>query len=645
MKLKVLVALASLITLSPVFAQDDLFTEAFTDFSSRRLWSFEEIPVEWKMEGTLQADLNEGLNSLLEDDPKIAIEHLSAVIARDSTIWQAYYYRGAASKKLRNFAHAKKDMQRALKLHGDFYEGFVELAKILHLSWDSYESERAINKAIRLDRSRGTAYYLKGDINLSQNEPRKAINNYKDCLAADSLFHDARIKVALLDGIDRKDVSGAIKHLNKVLEYDSLQKTALLFRSLLIAEKDKQQSVKDLTSLLRVSPGNLMALYFRGNYAAELGEYERAFNDFHKLIRETSMDDNYFVGQQSWLDKKIDLQNAGAYTITRVYGLPEQDASLIKRSYCHIVVHEYDKALSTIALVSGGKKEPVVAYLKAVAYEHKGEHVKALQHYSIALGLDKDITDAYKKCGIYEQELKEWEKSIYHFNNALRLSPDNIFINRLRGLSYYNLSDYDKALADFDSYLKKDSTSKVVLGFRGMVYAKANQRLKAYVDFAASDNLTALNFKEIEHLVDSVLLARDTAQALYSLDVITNAAPWFTEGYVQKFKIHMARHDWESIEGKVMMAVRNSRVDAGKRHHSYLLTMQGMLYAYARQTEDAVKTLNEAIRFDSKNSLAYLERGRIFLAMRKTSKAASDFRDAAELGNAKAKQLLAEIPK
>jgi tetratricopeptide (TPR) repeat protein len=414
-------------------AQDNLFSEAFNEFSNTRLWEFEEIPIKWDMKGGLQADLNEGLNSLIENDPKHAEFSLSTVINKDSTIWQAYYYRSAARKQLKKFDGADRDLRRSLKLHHDFYEGLVEMAKVFHLRSQFAESERSITKAIRLDKTKGVAYYLKGDINLIQGQIKNAINNYKDCLAADSLFHDARIKLALLDLAAKKDVSLAISHLNKVLSYDSLQKSALLFRSILVYEKDKNQGVRDLTNLVLVSPNNSMAYYIRGVYLTELENYHQAFSDFHRVIKATSVNDNNYAGQQSWIDKKIDLQNAGAYTVTRVYGLPEDDALKIQQAFCHIITGAFDKSITIINETSNTneepvaidlKEEPVAIYLKAVAYEHKGDHEKALAFYSMALTLDTEIADAHKKRGTYFQELKKWDKSIVDFTEVLRLSPE-----------------------------------------------------------------------------------------------------------------------------------------------------------------------------------------------------------------------------
>jgi tetratricopeptide (TPR) repeat protein len=622
------------------FAQSELFEDAFEEFSTSRLHEFEEIPIDWKMKGTVQADLNEGLNNLLENEPKLAIESLNAVIKTDSTIWQAYYYRAAARKQIRLFKSAEKDLQHALKLHGDFYEGFVELAKILYRRGMSAESERAINKAIRLDRTRGAAYYIKGDINLAQQEKRIAINSYRDCLAADSLFHDARIKLALIEGLAKKDVNTSLVHLNKVLSYDSLQKTALLFRSLVVYDKDKRQSMKDLSSVIKVSPNNLMALYYRGVVCAELGDYERAFKDFHKVIQETSVNDNQYEGQQTWLDKKIDLQNVGAYVVTRIYGQGDEDARKIRQAYCQIITGEYDKAIAVIDQTSNGKKEPVNVYLKAVAYEHKGEHLKALQHYHFSIVADNTIAEAYKKRGIYRQEMKEWDKSVEDFTAYLKFYPDTYLVNRIRGVSYYHLNRFKESLDDFNIYLKNDSTNKEVRGFRGMAYQKTNQRLNAYVDFAASGFPHLVNLKDAEKMIDSILVTKDTTHALYYLDIITEGVPYFTEGYVQKFKIHLARNEWKPIQTYARDAEMNRRPDAGPTKNAFLLTVMAMVYSRANHHESAMKSFNEAIKLDEKNDFAYLERGRLFLSLGKSSKAESDFRKAMALGNPEAKKML-----
>jgi tetratricopeptide (TPR) repeat protein len=624
-------------------AQIQLFEEAFESFSTSSLWAFEEIDIEWKMEGIIQADLNEGHNHLLENNPGLADVSLTTVIKNNSTIWQAYYYRAVARKQMRKFSLAEADMQRALKLRGRFYEGFVELAKILHLSLRKADSENAIQQAIRLDASRGAAHHVKGDMSMSWGEINTAIDSYTQCLAVDNLFHDARIKLALLDIVINKKEDSALQHLSTVLSYDSLQQNALLFRAILSYGRDKNQALKDLTNLVRISPDNLVGIYYRGLVQADLRHYERAFADFQKVIKATATNDNNFVGRQTWMDKKIDMQNVGAYLLTRIYGLSDEDAGKIKEAYCHIITGRYRETHEAIDGIFNYKKEPVAVYLKAVAFEHQGAHAMALDYYSRALKLDDQIGDAYKKRGIYEQELKEWDKSIEDFTAVLKLYPSAFRINWIRGLSYYHSNRFADAIADFTSFLKNDSTNKEVLGARGMAYFQSGKPLLAYVDFAASENKDALNYKHMELLVDSVLVRQDTTLALYCLGIITKHAPFFSEGFVQKFKIHLARNQWEPIAEDLSAALENIPTDLDRSKRSYLLTVQAMMHARDKHKEIAMKSFNAAINVDAANGLAYLERGRLFLEMRKSSKAESDFKKALSLGNEQAKELLAGL--
>src|SRR5690606_11953048 len=129
----------------------------------------------------------------------------------------------------------------------------------------------------------------------------------------------------ITDLSSKKDPKAARPHIDRIRAYDPLEKTAPLFRAILAHERDKRQCIKDLTSLLSVSPDHLIALFLRGLYLTNEGEYSQAFSDFHKVIKNTELSDNAFKGQQTWMDKKIDLQNAGAYTVRRVYGLEEDD--------------------------------------------------------------------------------------------------------------------------------------------------------------------------------------------------------------------------------------------------------------------------------------------------------------------------------
>jgi tetratricopeptide (TPR) repeat protein len=640
MRIKVVVALI-LASALPVQAQTNMFADALDNFATSRFWQYEEIAITWNMKGILQADINEGLNALVEGNASVAEYNFSNALKIDSTLWQVYYYRGVTRKLLRKFPAAVQDFKNAVRLHSDFYEGYVELGKIYHIAGNDKESERAIRKAIQINKSKPVAYYVRGDIDLSQEEPKNASKNYEECLAVDSMFHDARIKLALLDISDKKKVSVAVERLNKVLEYDSLQKNALLFRAILIATHYKRQSIKDLSNLIKVSPNNLMAYFFRGLVFTDLQDYDRAFSDFRKVINAASATNQTYSGQRTWLDKMADMQNAGRYTVSRIYGLREDDAAKIRKAYCYILIGAYDWSIHVLNTTSQPNFEPLCIYLRAVSYEHKGVHQSAYEEYALALQYDKDIADAYKKRGIYLQKRLQWERSLKDLNEALRLSPDVFVIYKFRGTSNLNLKRFKEALSDYSTYLAYDSTNKEVLGLRGMAYLQNKERLRAYMDFARSDKSHMFNFNDVSHLIDSVLITGDTTLALKALRPMTEKYAEFTEGFARKFKVQLKRGDWSDIERDISYAIVKRRMDAPKSDHAYLLTVQAMNLVRQKRENDALTAFFEAISLDKTSDLAYLERGKLYLEMGKSSKAESDLRQASSLGNKQAKQLLA----
>jgi tetratricopeptide (TPR) repeat protein len=600
---------------------------------------YEEIPVVWNMEGTIQANLNDGINYVLENKPTLAEGSLNLVIKKNPTVWQAYYYRAIALKQQRKYHEALYDLQTVLRLNPKIYEAQVEVAKC-YLAMNSFtESESAAKRAIQMNKKRAPAYYVKGCVYEIQRQGKAAINSFRDCLEADSLYHEARINIALVALLESKDEAIAIKEFTSVLALDSLQKNALLMRSILVFDRDKSQSLRDLNNLILVSPHNVMAYYLRGLLLTGMQRYDRGFSDFQTVIKSTATSENNFKGQQTWVDKKIDLQNVGAYTLTRVYGLNPEDATKLKQAYCLILTNAFDKSIAVLNSTSDQEGEPLVIYLKAVANEHQGRHAQALAFYDEAIRLDNTIADAYKKRAIYEQELKQWDKSIVDLTTVLRLLPESYVIYKIRGISYHYSGAFNKSIADYNSYLKHDSTDQQVIGYRGMAYKAINQRLKAYIDFGNSNNSQAFIIEDMLHLVDSVLQKGDTTLAVTALTSFVKSAPWFTEAYAMKLKLHLEQSDWPILELDLSRALRNSRADAAKEHRAFLFTLQGMVMRNANN-EGALDAYDAAIRSDKSNAFAYLERGKFLLTKNKTAKAIDDLKKSASFGNLEARKLL-----
>jgi len=629
----------------PATAQFELFGELVGQHAmeTNRLMAYEEIALEWKMSGKLQVYLNEGINNLLEDNSLLAETNFTELLKEDSSIWEAYYYRGISRKQAGKLAEARQDIHHVISTNNLVYECYLELGKIFQLEDNAKEAEKHYDKGIRIAPSKAIAYYLKANLQLVQKQYKEAAKYLNACLLRDSLFHDARIKLGMLEIVKKEQPEAGLPYFNRVLKSDSLQRYALLFRSIVNFKTDQQQSLADLNHVVRFSPHNTLVLYLRAVLLTELGDYRRSFKDFHQIIEITSESDNNFRGQQTWIDKKIDIQNAGAYTLTRVYGLQEEDGLNIRKAYCLIVIGKYEQSILSINETSVSDTDPLCLFLKGVASEHKGNHQDAWTYYNKALQLDNNILDAHKKRGIYEQELKQWDRSIADFTEALRINPETYVVYKIRGLSYFHARQYPRAINDFTRYLERDTANTEIIASRGMAYMNDGQHLKAALDFAESGNLHMLDYRELSNMMDSVLLLGDTTMVLGYLNQLTSSVPLFTEGYALKIKIFQHRQDWNAINMEIDRAIQYRRQDALPTSFSYLLTIKAITSGRGNRYDEAIIRLNEAIEYDKNNSLAFLERGRILLATGKNNKAITDLKKALSLGEDEARGLLNTI--
>lgn len=609
--------------------------------SSSELDEYRDIPINWKMKGRAQAAFNEGLDHLTKDDAQLALGYFNEAIAEDNSFWEVYYYRGVAYRKLEKFNDAKRDFRLLIESGKERYYSQIEMGKVALLQRDIDEADHCFNKAIRASDDNAYAHYMKGNNHMLRGLDKPAINEYRDCLRRDSTMYNALVRIAMITSSKR--LADTFPYLDKVLRHDSLHVNALLLRGLARISDNQELAIRDFNNLLIKNPHLLIGRYLRGIMYSERNDFDRAFTDFLRLVEVTATDDNSYSGTQTWNDKKIDIQNLGVYTVSRVYGLPDADGTALKKAYCLLISGRAQECVKVVDALAIAGTEPLCVYFKAIAMEHTGQHSKAFELYSKALTLDKDIIDAYKKRGIYYQELKMWEKSIADFTMVLKYQPKTLIALKQRGVSFIEVKRIAEAVADFNTYLAIDSTNQEVRAFRGVAYLRQHDVLAANVDFALANRLDVIDSRELLLAVDSILAhGGDSLKVIASLNVITKHAPAFTDIFAHKFRLLIAMDKWDQVEHEIESAVAN-RSTSKKTAYSYLLTVKGMIKNRAKSYDEAVEILSDAIEIDKTNALAFLERGKLHARAGKSGKAIADLNKAMNLGRKDAGAVLASV--
>jgi tetratricopeptide (TPR) repeat protein len=628
--------------------QDGLDFNSIAEESSESLeiFGYAKPDFKWDMEGHVQAALNDGINYLDEGSPNLALPQLQDAVNRAPNLWVAHYFKGICLKQLKRPFEAEKEFLRVNELNDKNILNYIELGKTTGLV-EYGKAEEWFKKAMKIDPADARPVYMLANHYMRVQYFDQAKKLYKQCLEMDPLMLDAEVKLAMIDVQVSKSFNSknAIKYLEDVLAKDSLHKQALIFHGLLKI-RDLRVSLEDFDRLVRTNPGNMSFRFVRGLLRAQNTQYELAFSDLRKVVDAAQINSNKFVGQQSKLDKRIDIEYAGFYVVSNVYGFPDYDALRLKKAYCLLFLGRYDEALWSIEGVKGSGKSALCLFLKGVANEHKGAHELAYYAYDNALSLDNDIIDAHKKRGIYRMEMKKWVLAEADFSQMLKINSEAYVAYRLRGLSRLNNDKFQGAIEDYSAYLDQDSTNNEVRGERAMAFKKFNQHLPSTLDLLKTKNFHALEpFSTMEVELNALLEKNDTTKALWWLHQFNKYGPGYIPARKMTLKLLAAQKKWADTEKCADEALTQVSSKSGQEAYtssdqSYLLMMKAISLTQRDKAAEAIPILDKAINVDKDNAAAYLARADANLRLRNKNRAKTDLERAEKLGNKTASERL-----
>jgi tetratricopeptide (TPR) repeat protein len=589
--------------------------------NSGNLWHYDDLPVTWNMEGKVQMHLNEGMNLLKESKISGAAGSFSEVISRDPELWVAYYYRGVCYKLLGQFAEAEKDFLTVTRLSKNQPEALFELGKLAQLSSQFDKAEDYFNSAIKSNPEKAAqALMLLGDLELRKGNLNIARKKYFHCLETDPSYVNARVRLGITEILLKQDPKAGLKFFNQALEKDSLHQEALFLRALVNAKDRPRESLIDLNKLVAYNPFNMNYRWNRGLIHTDLSDFENAFADFQKVLQEMSVDERNFKGQQTPLDKLVDIQYAGYYLLSTIYGLPDEAIANVKKAFCLFLIGKFEEGNKTLIQIRGYKNSSLCLFLLGLGHEHSGLHEAAMKYYDAALALDNEIQDAHTKRGIYYTNLSMWGKAESDFSEAIRINPKATQVYKLRGVARYYLGYYNQAITDFNIFLQDKESAE---------------------DFLKCGTCTP-DFKSFLEILKPILQQGDTTSVLSLLEKFSVNNSSVT---VLLYKVNLLI---ETKRYKEAQALLESNLSFASKQpvdqYSGFLTALGVVCFKQNDLDRAEKLFTLAVE-QFNNARAYRERGLVYLAQQKVWQAKNDFKKAADLGDAEAVKLLASMQK
>lgn len=259
-----------------------------------------------------------GRRLLIDGKYSSAIEIFNILPKLDSTLYDAYFFRGIAKYNLGDFIGAEDDFNESLRINplytsayhyraitlsrtGKYDMALKDLAEAVELrpSYNglyfsrgvtyflSQQFERAItdfNRFLMMEPKVADAYLNRGACFLYLGDTLKALNDYNKAIGINTFDPEGYIRRSRLYAM-QKNNSAALEDLNEAIKLDSLNTFAYFNRALIKHEElDFNGALEDLNMVLEHEPGNALTLYNRALIRAQIGEFNNALDDYDRVI-------------------------------------------------------------------------------------------------------------------------------------------------------------------------------------------------------------------------------------------------------------------------------------------------------------------------------------------------------------------------
>ena len=129
-------------------------------------------------------------------------------------------------------------------------------------------------------------------------------------------------------------------------------------------------------------------------------------------------------------------------------------------------------------------------FFKGLTYQNRRNYEKAVEHYTEALRLNPQLTEAYNNRGNIYDSRGEHDRAIADYNEAIALNPNHADTYHNRGLVYGEKGDFELAIEDFTKAIQLKPNDADTYYNRGVAYGE-----KGDSDCALKDCTKAIELK------------------------------------------------------------------------------------------------------------------------------------------------------
>ena len=131
----------------------------------------------------------------------------------------------------------------------------------------------------------------------------------------------------------------------------------------------------------------------------------------------------------------------------------------------------------------------VAEFFKGLTHQNRRNYERAVEHYTAALRLNPQLTEAYNNRGNIYYNWGEHDLAIEDYDKAIELKPDYADAYNNRGIAYGNKGDYDRAIIDCDKAIELNPNYADAYSNRGAAYIERGDYDRGIEDFTKAIEL------------------------------------------------------------------------------------------------------------------------------------------------------------
>lgn len=622
---------------------------------------------------------NRGRHYLIDGKYAAAIENFNTLVRLDSTLYDAYFFRGIAKYNLGDFIGAERDFNKTLRINpiytpayhyraitlsrtGKYDLALQDLAEAVDLRpsytglyfsrgvtyFLSQQFDKAVsdfNRFLRQEPKVSDAYLNRGACYLYLKDTVKALSDYNTAISLNMFDPEGYIRRSrIYDMTGKKEL--ALNDLNKAIEIDSANTFAYFNRALIRYDQmNINGALSDLNRVLEYDPGNALTLYNRALIRAQIGDYNNALDDYDRVL---SVNPNNVLAY---------FNRAGVFLELRRYRDAMDDYSQAINLYPDFAKAYYNRsyAKNQLGQYNSAKKDYEIAEAKVREYRAKTGDTASIEIFA-------DTSKKYDRLLALDADFAKKD-----FNNEL--------------LQYREIDIKLKPLYKFFIAQKNKSFVAIERRYRNEEEERFTDSLVIPVLLTSRTDLSGININDYENTVDKALSKASMDDDMYSKLLFTKA---IVEGAKNQFNSALAYYDKaiykehgevffyinrgalqaemidfiSSMENNVQMltldnsgAVRARVQEAAYKRYDYTAAIHDMnkaatllpsfpyiyynlgnLYCLSDDLPEAINQYTAALEIYPALAEAYYNRGLVLIYLKDKAKGCIDLSKAGELG-------------